>query len=222
MPSAEPRQPIRVFLVDDHPVVRMGLRSLLEPHPEFAVCGETADAESSRREIGRARPDIVVVDVSLPDSDGLSLVQTLQALPSPPRILIVSAQEEDVCADRALQAGARGYLMKQEAAEHLLAALREIAEGGVFLSERFRRQRAFEYRPKAGSGRAGLLALSPREMFVFKLLGAGFSTREIADQMKLSVKTIDTYREHLKIKLNLASGGELVRHAIRVGRLGWL
>jgi len=213
--------PHKVFLVEDHPITRAGIRALISHETDLNVCGETDDAPAAISLIANVKPSIVVTDISLKSSNGIELIKNILALVPGIGILAMSMHDERVYAERALRAGARGYIMKKEAVESIVPAIRTILAGEIYLSERMR--------GKLLSGLLGqrkkeetvfpLETLSDREVEVFQLIGNGFTTKEIARRLKLSPKTIDSYREHLKIKLNLNNGAELLRHAIRWSRL---
>jgi len=210
------RSPVyRVFLVDDHPIVRSGLSQLVSQEDDLEVCGGTSSAEEALSRIEKARPDIVLLDISLHDGNGLEIARTLQAQCPNVRILILSMHDESIYAERALRAGARGYVMKQEAPETVLDAIRTVLEGDVYLSPRM--TSAFLRQIVTGGSeqsRVGVKRLSDRELEVFQLVGQGLSTREIAERFHLSVKTVETHRSRIKTKLGLRSSAELTHHAV--------
>ena len=206
----------RVFVVDDHPIVRQGLAQLISSEADLVVCGQGEDAYQSLRAIKEAKPDLALVDVSLKDSDGIELLKELRsAVPELP-VLILSMHDESLYAERALRAGARGYIMKQEAPQTLLSAIRKVLSGDVYVSEKMSAtllQRIVGGR-KAG-GDLPMDRLTDRELEIFRMIGAGQSVKEIADKLCLSVKTVEAHREHIKEKLKLKSSAELLRFAIR-------
>jgi DNA-binding NarL/FixJ family response regulator len=208
-----PAVPARVFLVDDHPIVRHGLALLVGGEPDLVVCGQAAEADAALQALDSARPDILVVDISLDGPDGLDLVKAVRARNVTVPILVLSMHHESLYAERALRAGANGYLMKQEATEHVLAAIRRVLRGEVSVSERAAARMLQQYVKGAGT-RPALATRSDRELEVFRLIGAGRSTRDIADDLRLSVKTVETHQAHIKEKLSLRSARELVQHAI--------
>lgn len=219
-PQASPRVGrARVLLVDDHPITRQGLRAVLTQQVGVEVCGESDNAADALEAASRLQPDIVILDVSLRATNGLQLVKPLQDRAPSTRVLMVSMHDENIYADRALRAGAAGYVMKQEAGEKIAIAVEHLLRGEIYLSpklsEKFPRRA-----PGSRSHRTlgSIEALSQRELEVYRLIGDGFSTRDIATRLTLSCKTIESYREHLKVKLGLGSGPELVRHAIESGR----
>ena len=206
-----------VLLVDDHPVVRHGLARFIDKEPDLAVCGEADDAHEALAAIERLRPDVVVADLSLKGRPGLELVKDVEArFPGLP-VLVLSMHDEGLWAERVLRAGARGYIMKQEATEQVVDALRRVLRGEVWVSAAMSArllQRLAKARPAAAGAGSPLESLTDREMLVFQLIGSGLGTREIAERLSVSVKTAESHREHIKAKLNLASGTELLRYAI--------
>jgi len=206
----------RIFLVDDHPVTRQGVAALIDQEDDLVVCGEAESAPVAFEKINRLKPDLVVVDVTLKVGNGLELVKNLRAAVPEVRVLMLSMHDERLYAERALRAGALGYVRKQEASEKILLAIRRVLAGELFLSDRVKEKMVYRLvAMKPESAKFPIDTLSDREMEVFKLLGNGYSTRQIAAQLNLSVKTIDSYREHLKIKLRLPDGASLVQHAIQ-------
>jgi DNA-binding NarL/FixJ family response regulator len=218
-PSAKTAAPAkrRVFLVDDHAIVRRGLVELIGSELDLAVCGEGEDAYGSLRVIRECTPDLCVIDVSLKDSDGIELLKELKAqLPDLP-VLILSMHDESLYGERALRAGARGYIMKQEAPANILAAIRKVLSGQVYVSEKM--QAMLLDRLVCGrnstASRLPMDRLTDRELEVFRMIGAGDSVKEIADKLFLSQKTVQAHREHIKEKLNFRSSAELLRFAIQ-------
>ncbi|MFT3781938.1 MAG: response regulator transcription factor [Nibricoccus sp.] len=211
----------KIFLVEDHPVTRAGLSALISRESDLTVCGETDDAPSAISMISTLRPNMVVTDIALKSSNGIEMIKNILALVPNLSILAMSMHDERVYAERALRAGAKGYIMKKEATETIVPAIRTILGGGIYLSERMRGKllSGLLGRRKKEETVFPLETLSDREVEVFQLIGNGFTTKEIARRLKLSPKTIDSYREHLKIKLGLSNGAELLRHAIRWSRL---
>src|ERR1700753_1210610 len=205
-----------VVIVDDHPLLRQGLALLVNREEDLTVCGEAEEAQTAMKEIAARRPDILIADISLNGPDGLELLKNLRALyPSLP-VLILSMHDESIYAERALRARANGYIMKQEATEKVLVAVRRILGGDIYLSERMANKLLHQYISGASADmNSRLSTLSDRELEVFRLIGEGRSTRQIAEKLHLSVKTVETYQAHLKEKLSLHSGRELVQHAIQ-------
>jgi DNA-binding NarL/FixJ family response regulator len=206
----------KLFLVDDHPIVRQGLAQLIDSEADLTVIGQGEDAYQSLRAIRDAKPDMVIVDVSLKDSDGIELVKELKSqLPELP-VLVLSMHDETLYAERALRAGAGGYVMKQEAPQTLLSAIRTVLSGQVFVSNKMGAtllQRMVGNKKRSGG--LPMDRLTDRELEVFRMIGAGNSVKEIADKLFLSVKTVEAHREHIKEKLNFKSSADLLRFAIR-------
>jgi DNA-binding NarL/FixJ family response regulator len=205
----------KVFLVDDHPIVRQGLGLLINREPDLAVCGEAEDAQSALQRMASAQPDLMVIDISLDGPDGLELLKTIRLKEPILPVLILSMHEESTYAERSLRAGANGYIMKQEATERVLVAIRRILEGKVYLSERLTNKMLEQFVHGAGSSKNNpLTTLSDRELEVYRLIGAGHGTRQIADELHVSVKTVESYQAHIKEKLSLRNARELLQHAI--------
>jgi DNA-binding NarL/FixJ family response regulator len=205
-----------VFVVDDHPLLRQGLGLLINQQQDLEVCGEAEEAQAAMHAIAKKRPDILIVDISLNGPDGLDLLKCIRASYPDLPILILSMHDEAIYAERALRARANGYIMKQEATEKVLVAVRRILNGEVYLSDRMANKMLQQYiggTPAAIQSR--IAALSDRELEVFCLIGEGRGTREIADELHLSIKTVETYQAHIKEKLSLHSGRELIQHAIQ-------
>src|ERR1700728_2393368 len=205
-----------VFIVDDHPLLRQGLALLINRENDLAVCGEAQEAQTAMHAISQYQPDILIVDISLNGPDGLDLLKNIRnSYPGLP-VFILSMHDEATYAERARRACAIGYIMKQEAAEKVLVAVRRILNGEVYLSDRMANKMLQQYiggTPAAIQSR--IAALSDRELEVFRLIGEGRGTREIAEELHLSIKTVETYQAHIKEKLFLHSGRELIQHAIQ-------
>ncbi len=213
-PPALPRT--RILLVDDHPITRQGLKALIGLHARFEICGEADGAPQAIDVFAQTKPDVVIADITLRTTNGIELIKNLKAMAPGLIVLVVSMHDENLYAERALRAGAQGYLMKHEASEQIITALERMIRGELYLSERIKEKILHRFAQSRGrSVGSPIDTLSDREMEVFQLIGGGNSTRQIADRLCLSTKTIDSYREHLKLKLGLASGAELVRHAIQ-------
>jgi DNA-binding NarL/FixJ family response regulator len=205
----------KIFVVDDHPIVRQGLGLLINREPDMIVCGAAEEAQSALRAIPTLQPDVLVVDISLNGPDGLELVKTVRMRDPNMPILVLSMHDESIYAERALRAGANGYIMKQEATEKVLIAIRRIMRGDVYLSDRVSSKMLQQYVRGSTTARQSPVAdLSDRELEVFRLVGAGHGTRQIAEDLHLSVKTVETYQAHIKEKLSLRNARELVQHAI--------
>jgi DNA-binding NarL/FixJ family response regulator len=205
----------RVLLVDDHPIVRQGLALLIDREPDLAVCGEAEGAHSAFHAVITLKPDIVVLDISLSGPDGLDVLKEIRSKTGSLPVLILSMHDESIYADRAMRAGANGYIMKQEATEKVLIAIRRILQGEVYLSDRLTNTMLQQYvRGAPPTKKSPLVNLTDRELEVFRLIGEGHGTRQIADELHLSVKTIESYQAHIKEKLALRNARELVQHAI--------
>jgi len=206
----------RVFVVDDHPIVREGLALMINREPDLIVSGEAEEAHGALKQIAATRPDLVIVDISLNGPDGLEVIKTIRTTDLVLPLLVLSMHEEMVYAERALRAGANGYIMKQEATEKVLVALRRILNREIYVSERVANKMLRQYISGAEAARRSPVSdLSDRELEVFRLIGEGHSTRQIAEELHLSVKTVESYQAHIKEKLSLRSGRELVQHAIQ-------
>lgn len=202
--------------MDDHPLMREGIAEVLRREPDLEICGEADDRAQALSVIKSSNPDLVIVDLALKNSHGMELIKDLVALCPQVRTLVVSMHDEFVNAERAIRAGASGYITKQEATTKILQAVRCVLAGEIYLSERAALQIATKAAGRARSG-SGLTVdgLTDRELQVFELVGRGWSTRQIARQLKLDVSTIETYRARIKEKLNLRDSLELLQTAIR-------
>jgi DNA-binding NarL/FixJ family response regulator len=205
----------RVLLVDDHPIVRQGLALLIDREGDLSVCGEAEGAHSAFHAISTLRPDIVLLDISLSGPDGLDVLKEIRVKSANLPVLMLSMHDETIYAERAMRAGANGYIMKQEATEKVLVAIRRILQGGVYLSDRLTNTMLQQFVHGASAAKKSpLVSLTDRELEVFRLIGEGHGTRQIADELHLSVKTIESYQAHIKEKLSLRNARELVQHAI--------
>jgi DNA-binding NarL/FixJ family response regulator len=205
-----------VFIVDDHPLLRQGLALMINREQDLTVCGEAEEALTAMKEIAAKQPDILIADISLNGPDGLDLLKSLRMLYPNLPVLILSMHDESIYAERSLRARANGYIMKAEATEKVLIAVRRILGGDIYLSDRMANKLLHQYVSGAPADmNSRLSALSDRELEVFRLIGEGNSTRQIAEKLHLSVKTVETYQAHIKEKLSLHSGRELVQHAIQ-------
>lgn len=207
---------VRILVVEDHPLVRKGLAALLEAEPDFEVCGEAEGAAEAIEHIESARPDLVIVDLSLQEGSGIELIGQIRARAKSVKILVSSMHDEQIFAERALQAGALGYVNKQEATETLVAAVRQVLAGKVYLSPAMADRVLTQLVDRGAAEDAHpVRRLSNRELQVFELLGRGQGTRQIAEQLHLSIKTVETHRESIKRKLKLETAGELTRAAVQ-------
>jgi DNA-binding NarL/FixJ family response regulator len=205
-----------IFLVDDHPLVREWLTNLINQQPDLAVCGEAETGPQAMQAIIKLKPDVAIIDISLKDSSGIELIKDLkQSLPGV-AILVLSMHEESHYAERALRAGARGYIMKRETTRKVIAAIRQVLAGGIYISDEIATALATQYvGGKEMSKSSPIEQLSDRELEVFELLGQGRGTRQIAEVLRVSVKTVQAYCARIKEKLNLSSATELLREAVR-------
>lgn len=215
--SRSTRPKTNVLLVDDHPMIRRGIADLINGEADYQVCGEAATMQEAMALTSKTKPDLLIVDVSLDGNNGIELMKNLSSRWPAIPLLAYSMHDESIYAERALRAGAKGYVMKQSPPETLLEAIRQVMKGKIYLSDAMS-DRMLGKLVRAGSSQAPTASpiekLSDRELEVLQLLGKGMGTSQIADKLCLSVKTIETYREHLKQKLNLNSGQELLRFAI--------
>jgi DNA-binding NarL/FixJ family response regulator len=206
----------RILLVDDHPLLREGIAQLINQQPDLLVCGEAEDRAGALAVLETAHPDLAVVDLSLKNQSGLELIKDFKVRAPGLLVLVLSMHDESFYAERALRAGARGYIMKREASHKVLVAIRQILAGGVYVSDKI----VAGMLDKA-SGRpltstpAALAELSDRELEVLMHIGKGYGSQQIARQLHISVKTVETHRAHLKLKLKLNSSSELLQNAIR-------
>lgn len=206
----------RILIVDDHPLVRRGLNQLINEQPRLNVCAEAANQEEAVKAVQAHRPDLAIVDMSLGKESGLDLIETFQARSPDLPILVLSMHEETFHAERVIRAGAKGYIMKGESLHHLTTAIDKVLGGGIYLSEKMQAQLAERVAGKEKTPAHEVPnRLSDREFRVFELIGEGLGPKEIAQKLHLSVKTIETYRSHLKEKLNLESAPALRKFAIQ-------
>jgi DNA-binding NarL/FixJ family response regulator len=205
----------RILVVDDHAVVREGLSKLINQEADMVVCGEAHDGPSALKAIAACKPDLAIVDISLSSASGLDVTKDIKIQFPETRVLVLSMHEELLFAERALRAGASGYIMKVEAPKTLIEAIRRVLGGKIFLSDKMTEHflNQVVHAPVAADD-SPIKSLTDREFDVFMMIGKGIGTRQIAERIHLSVKTIDAYREHLKKKLNLKNAAELVQYAI--------
>ncbi len=212
----------RIFLVDDHPVMRGGLKQLLELEPDFEVCGEAASAEEAFGAITELMPDLVVADIALPDRSGLELLKDLQAAAPDLKTFVFSTHDELLYAERVLKAGGRGYLAKGSSREALIGAVRDVLAGKISLTSRASNYMLNRMRPGASSQECtfGPAILSDRELEIFQMLGMGLSTPEIARKLHISARTADAHRNNIRLKLSLPDSAALLREAVIWVELG--
>ncbi len=205
----------RVFVLDDHPLVRHGIARLIDQEPDLTVCGEADAASSAFSQVQRLKPDLLLTDLTLKAGSGLELIKNIKAVMPELPVLVVSMHDDQLYAERVLRAGAMGYVSKNEVGSYLVTALRRVLDGEMFVSDSVK-NRIVNRLVGTGPQKAAfpIDTLSDRELEVFRAIGNGLSTRQVAEELCLSVKTIETYREHLKAKLNLEDSSALVRHAI--------
>lgn len=205
----------KILIVDDHPIFRMGMQELLNQEDDLTVCAVAADFASARKALAEKEPDLAIIDISLAEENGLDLVKEININYSGLPVLVLSLHDESVWAERAIRAGARGYVMKKEASESVISAIRNILSGKIHVSPDMMAHLLdkFQGNPDA-QGAPTVDLLTDRELEVFRLIGSGLSTREIAERMKLGIKTIGTYRDRIKQKLCIKSASELTRHAV--------
>lgn len=205
----------RVIIIDDHPIFRMGMAELLNQEEDFDVCGLAEDIVGARKLIDDQTPDLAIVDITLAGENGLDLVKEVTGKNKSLQILVLSMHDEQVWAERAIRAGARGYIMKKEASENVISALRNIRQGKTHVSATIMERLLDRLHARPENQTAPTVdLLTDRELEVFRLIGKGLTTREIAEQMKLGVKTIGTYRDRVKQKLALKTASELTRRAV--------
>jgi DNA-binding NarL/FixJ family response regulator len=213
-PAATSRK--KILLIDDHPFMRAGLAQLIERQPDLIVCGEAGNPAEALSELARTHPDLVLTDMTMPGRSGLEFIKDLHAQHPALPILVVSMHDEAIYAERALRAGARGYIMKEAGGDNLLTAIRQILRNEAYVSTRMSTkilENISSRRPRGSS--SPIEKLTDREFEVFQLIGHGKSTRDIAAQLHLSPKTVDVHRGHIKEKLELTDATALVRHAVR-------
>ena len=216
MPPEPPANKRTIFLVDDHPLVREWLTNLIHEQPDLSVCGEAESGPEALQRILANKPDVAIVDISLKDSSGIELIKSLKLSCPAVAVLVLSMHEELHYAERSLRAGARGYIVKRETTRKVITAIRRVLDNQVYVSEEL----AAALAAQLSSGRrtverSPVELLSDRELEVFELLGQGRGTRQIAEQLRVSVKTVQAYCARMKEKLNLASATELLREAVR-------
>ena len=204
-----------IFVVDDHPVVRWGYISLINLEPDLEVCGEADTAFEALDKIPEACPDLAIVDISLEGMNGIELTKQLQVLHPDLPVLIVSMHDEVLYGDRALRAGARGYIMKREVRTKIVEAIRRLLSGGTFLSDQMSTRLLHQYQGGRFDERSPIERLSDRELEVFDLYGRGYSTREIAEALFISRKTVESHRNRIKDKLGIESTSQILQRAVQ-------
>ncbi|MBA3008641.1 MAG: response regulator transcription factor [Proteobacteria bacterium] len=211
----------KILLVEDHPIFRLGLAELINQEEDLSAFGKARDVDQAIVEIETMAPDLIIADISLQDSDGIDLVKYVKLHHRQIPVLVLSMHDEYLYAQRALAAGARGYIMKQEAMESVVTAIHHVLEGKIYLNEKVKEHiLSTMSSPQEAREKTPIDRLADRELQVFKMIGRGFSSREIAERLFLSIKTIGTYRERIKEKLNLKHANELVRCAVHFEKTG--
>lgn len=206
----------RILLIDDHPIMRHGLAQLLSTEDGLNVCGEAGSARDGMTATERLKPDLVILDLTLPDKHGLELLKDIQTQHPGLRCLVLSMHDETLYAERALRAGARGYIMKEAAADHLITAVRKILSGGVYLSDNLSSKMIEQLSGVRGKANAtGVENLTDRELEVLALIGEGVATKIIAERLGISTRTVEAHRAHTKEKLGITDGASLVKYAVQ-------
>ena len=213
-PTAEMRS--RVLIVDDHPMMRYGIVRLIEQEPDLVVCGEAENASRALAAVRAFKPQVVLADLTMPGGEGLEFIKNVRSLHPEIAVLVVSMHDEALYAERALRAGARGYIMKNEGGEKLVEAIRQVLQGKTYVSENMSGKvlEIFSGRRRRTDDTT-IGKLTDREFEVFRLLGQGLTTREIGQQLRLGTKTVETHRLHVREKLGLKSGPALINYAVR-------
>lgn len=211
----------KILIVEDHPIFRWGLSELINQEPDMLVCGSATDVPGAWKAIERLDPDLIIVDITLKNSDGLDLTKEVNRRSKNSPVLILSMHDRFLYAELALHAGARGYIMKQEAMEPAVIAIRQVLAGKNYLNDQVKDQILFNLADRpAGGRRSPMERLTGRKPEVFRMIGKGVSTREVASNLCLSIKTIGTYRERIEEKLNLKHANELVRRDVHWEKTG--
>jgi DNA-binding NarL/FixJ family response regulator len=205
---------VKILVVDDHPAVREALAARIAQNPDLEICGEAEDETEALRLAAEMRPDIIITDITLKKGDGIDLIKRITSRDEDARILVWSMHGENLYAERALRAGARGYITKEQATQQIIEAIRQVLAGKIFMSPDLREKLLRRSVGGQDVDRSPIEALTDREMEVFRLIGQGVKTQEVADRLHLSVKTVETHRDRIKKKLDLKDGNELIRRAV--------
>jgi DNA-binding NarL/FixJ family response regulator len=206
----------RILLIDDHPIMRHGLAQLIAIAPGLEVCGEAGNAMDGRAAVEKLKPDIVVIDLTLPDKNGREVLKDIQVLIPRIRCIVLSMHDENLYAERALKAGARGYLMKETAAENLITAIHRVLSGGIYVSDVMASRMLEQVSGQRGkAGATGVEQLTDRELEVLEMIGQGTPTKIIAEKLCISARTVEAHRSHIKDKFGLTDGPALVRFAVQ-------
>jgi DNA-binding NarL/FixJ family response regulator len=219
-PLQKEKDRIKVLVVDDHPIVRFGLINFIDNDKDFCVCGEADNAHNALQAIQESAPDVAIIDIRLKGQSGIELIKNIKVRYPDLPVIALSMYDESVYAERLICAGAKGYIMKQEGCERVIEGLHQVVDGGIYVSDKIRSkmERNKYIEKKNRMYESPLDILSDRELEVFRLIGQGYGTRQIAKELFLGIKTIETYRAHIKSKLQLKDSSELVRYAIRWGQ----
>jgi DNA-binding NarL/FixJ family response regulator len=206
---------MRVLIVDDHPVIRQGLAQMIGHEDDLEVCGQAEDMNSALEAMEKLKPDMAVIDISLKGTSGIELIKAVKIRHPAVKMLSLSMHDEALYAERCLKAGAGGYIMKHEPPEKIINAIRQVIAGQIYVSENMTARMVHKLVDGNEAGATGVDSLTDRELEVFRLIGMGHGTRQIAEELFLSVKTIESYRAHIKEKLALDNATELIQHAIQ-------
>lgn len=209
-------KPCRILLIDDHPIMRHGLAQLIRMEPGLDVCGEAGSAGEGLQTVGKLKPDIAIVDITLPDKSGLELIKDLHVMHPETQTIVLSMHDESLYAERALRAGARGYITKETAAENLVQAIQRVRGGGIYVSETVASRMLEQVSGQRGKqGAAGVEQLTDRELEVLEMIGKGTPTKIIAEKLCISARTVEAHRAHIKDKMGITDGPALVRYAVQ-------
>lgn len=207
---------IRIYIADDHPMVRRGLSAMIAEEPDMEVCGESEDCATATSEIAKLRPDVAIVDISIRGNSGIELIKNIKAFDPNIFVVVLSMHDESVYALRVLKAGAKAYVMKQDVASKVIDAIRKTSKGQLYVSEKVASQMLNRLvKGNESDPESSVEGLSDRELEVVNLIGSGLSTREIAARLHVSVKTVETHRMHIKSKVNAATATQLVQFCVR-------
>lgn len=204
-----------VVLVDDHPIMRHGLAQLVRAEAGLEVCGEAGSAKEGLEVVARLKPELAIIDLTLPDKNGLELVKDIRAMHPATHCLVLSMHDEEMYGERSLRAGARGYVMKEEAADNLISAILKVLSGGLYVSESLNARMLEQVTGGSRGKGSGMDSLTDRELEILTLIGKGVPTKNIATQLSISARTVEAHRAHIKEKLGITDGAALVRSAVQ-------
>ena len=206
----------RILIVDDHPVVRQGLAYLINQQTDLMVCGEAENANQALNAIETLKPDLAIIDISLKGPNGIALIDSIKSKYNNFLVLVLSMFDESIYAELALKAGAKGYIMKIEAIEKILIAIRQVLGGEIYVSDEIASEMLYKFiNDKSSKGSLSMACLSKREKEVFRLIGQGYGTQQIAEELYMGVKTVETHRAHIKKKLNIKHNSDLLKYSIK-------